>query len=164
MRQPIWKKILILIGFILLSQLAGLIGSLFTAPSVDTWYTTLQKPSFTPPGWLFAPVWTTLYILMGISAFIVWRKGWKNPLVKWALGIFLFQLILNALWSVLFFGLKQPLIAFGEIVLLWLAVGVMIFNFHKVSRWAAYLQFPYILWVTFAALLNGFLWILNSAP
>lgn len=162
MDSPLWKKIFFLVGFILLSQLAGLIGSLFTAPSVDTWYTTLQKPSFTPPGWLFAPVWTVLYILMGISVFLVWLKGWKSSLARRALGIFFIQLILNAVWSVLFFGLKLPLVAFGEIVLLWGTIGMMIFNFHKVSRWAAYLQIPYILWVTFAAVLNFSLWTLNS--
>ena len=152
---------MVFIGFIVLAQLAGVIGSVFTAGSVDTWYPTLQKPDFTPPGWLFAPVWITLYTLMGISAFLVWRKGWEYTQVKSALRVFFFQLVLNALWSILFFGLHWMFWAFVEIIILWLAILWMIRKFHKVSRIAAYLQIPYLLWVTFAAVLNLSLWILN---
>ncbi len=155
------KKILVLIGFIILAQLAGIIGSVFTAGSVDTWYPTLQKPSFTPPSRLFAPVWITLYLLMGISAFLVWRKGWENTKVKSALRVFFFQLFLNAAWSILFFGLHWLFWAFVEIAILWLVIIIMILKFHRVSPPAAYLQVPYLLWVTFAAVLNLSIWLLN---
>jgi translocator protein len=155
------KNILVLIGFIILAQLAGIIGSVFTAGSVDTWYVELAKPAFTPPGWLFGPVWITLYLLMGISAYLIWRKGWTNSQVKSALRIFFFQLILNTLWSILFFGLHRLFWAFIEIAFLWLAILLMILKFRKISPAAAHLQIPYFLWVTFAALLNLSIWLMN---
>ena len=140
---------------------AAFIGSIFTRSAVPDWYAALNKPSFTPPNWLFGPVWTILYILMAISAFIVWQKGLTNPAVKIALILYLIQLILNALWSVIFFGLKLPLIAFFEIILLWCAIVFTILVFAGVSITAALLLIPYILWVSFAAVLNFFLWFLN---
>ena len=152
----------VLIGFVLGSQLAGIIGALFTARSVQTWYTTLQKPSFNPPSWLFGPVWTVLYLLMGIAAYLVWAKGWTVPGVKTALFVFALQLVLNSLWSILFFGVRQPGWAFMEIVVLWAAIVVTIVLFWKISRTAAFLLVPYILWVSFAAVLNYSLWRLNS--
>jgi len=97
---------------VLACQCAGFIGSIFTTPSIPTWYATLQKPLFTPPSWLFAPAWITLYLLMGISAFIIWRRGVDNRRVREALIVFLIQLILNSLWSIVFFGLKSPLYVF----------------------------------------------------
>jgi benzodiazapine receptor len=140
---------------------AAFIGSLFTRSAVPDWYATLNKPSFTPPNWLFGPVWTILYILMAISAFIVWQKGLANPAVRVALTIYLIQLILNALWSVIFFGLKFPLFAFFEILLLWSAIAFTIFTFARASITAAFLLIPYILWVSFAAVLNFSIWFLN---
>ncbi len=156
------KNILVLIGFIILSQLAGIIGSVFTAGSVDSWYPELTKPAFTPPSWLFGPVWITLYTLMGISAYLIWRKGWRYTKVKSALRIFFFQLSLNALWSILFFGLHWLFWAFVEIAVLWLVIWLMILKFRKISPVAAYLQILYLLWVTFAAALNLSIWLLNS--
>ena len=146
---------------IIVCQCAGLIGSVFTMSAIPTWYATLQKPPFTPPNWLFAPAWITLYLLMGISAFIIWRRGLDNRWVKQALIIFLIQLILNALWSVAFFGLESPLYGVIVIAALWVAILLTILKFFKVSSGAAVLMLPYILWVTFAAVLNVSIWVLN---
>lgn len=140
---------------------AGLIGSLFTTPAIPTWYAALEKPSFTPPNWLFAPAWVTLYILMGIAVFLVWRKGLNQTGVKSALVVFLVQLILNTLWSVFFFGLKSPVAGVVVIVLLWIAILFTIYKFSHISRAAGWLLLPYILWVTFAAALNISVWMLN---
>jgi benzodiazapine receptor len=140
---------------------AAFVGSIFTRDAVTDWYATLSKPSFTPPDWLFGPVWTILYLLMAISAFIVWQKGLANTAVKIALILYLIQLILNALWSVIFFGLKLPLPAFIETLLLWSAIVFTILAFARVSMLSALLLIPYILWVSFAAVLNFFIWFLN---
>ncbi len=150
-----------LIVAILVPQAAGALGSLFTAPSISTWYSTLIKPSFNPPSWIFAPVWTALFLLMGIAAFLVWKRGWEKREVRIALGIFGGQLILNILWSALFFGLHSPLAAFVEVIILWLAILGTILVFRKISKTAAWLLVPYILWVSFASLLNFSLMILN---
>ncbi len=150
------------VASILICQGAGLIGSIFTTPAIPTWYATLRKPPFSPPNWLFAPVWITLFTLMGVSAFLVWRKGLGDPQVKVALSIFLVQLILNTLWSVVFFGLRSPLGGLIVISILWVAILLTILNFSKVSMAAGLLLVPYILWVSFAALLNLFIWRLNS--
>ena len=146
---------------IIVCQCAGLIGSLFTTPAITTWYATLQKPPFTPPNWLFAPAWITLYLLMGISAFIIWRRGLGNPQVKRALCLFVIQLVLNALWSVAFFGIESPLYGVIVIAALWVAILFTILKFFKVSSVAAALLLPYILWVTFAAVLNVSILVLN---
>lgn len=148
---------------IVLCQVAGVIGGLFTASSVDTWYATLTKPSFNPPNWLFSPVWITLYGLMGIALFLVWRKGFQTQGVKGAIFFFGAQLALNTLWSILFFGLKMPLVAFIEILILWAFLGITLLRFRKISRLGGYLLLPYLLWVGFAAVLNFFLWYLNRA-
>lgn len=140
---------------------AGAIGSIFTRSAIPTWYATLQKPVFSPPNWLFAPVWTLLYILMGIAAFLVWRKGLENRQVRIALIVFLIQLILNTFWSVVFFGLESPLSGLIVILILWLAILVTVLNFFKISRVASMLMWPYLLWVTFAAVLNASIWLLN---
>ncbi|NIM89956.1 MAG: tryptophan-rich sensory protein [Candidatus Aminicenantes bacterium] len=158
----IFKDILKLAGSIIICQLAGFIGSLFTTPAIRTWYKTLTKPAFTPPNFIFSPVWITLFLLMGISLFLVWQKKHKDREVKIALLFFTAQLILNTFWSILFFGLKSPLWAFIEIVILWLAILVTIIKFFKVSKPAGYLLLPYILWVSFAAFLNFSLWRLNA--
>ncbi|WP_159800699.1 TspO/MBR family protein [Flavobacterium sp. MK4S-17] len=140
----------------------GYISGEVTRESVTTWYTTIQKPSFNPPNWLFAPVWTTLYILMGIAAGLVWAKiDDDKATVKKALLFFGIQLALNALWSILFFGLQNPLLALIEIVLLWLMIYETFIQFNKVHKTAAWLIIPYLLWVSFAMVLNASIWWLN---
>lgn len=151
-----------LVVSILLCQFAGLIGSVFTASSLENWYLFLEKPAFNPPAWVFFPAWVTLYTLMGISLYLVWEKGLQEQEVKKGMFIFGIQIGLNALWSILFFGLKSPYYAFVEIVLLWFAILLTILKFRKISKTASYLLFPYILWVSFAMLLNYYIWILNS--
>jgi translocator protein len=146
---------------IALSQAAGLIGSFFTVSAIDSWYKTLARPEFAPPNWVFAPIWTTLYFLMGIAAFLVWQKGLEKKEVKIALSIFGIQLILNALWSIIFFGLQSPGWAFVEIIFLWIAIGATIVTFAKISKAAAWFLVPYILWVSFAAYLNFMIFWLN---
>ena len=150
-----------LIIAIVVSELAGIIGSVFTAPSIVGWYTTLVRPALNPPAWVFGPVWTTLFALMGIAAFLVWKKGLERKDVKIALGIFIGQLVLNTLWSIIFFGLHSPAGAFVEIIFLWLAILATIIAFAKISKPAAWLLVPYILWVSFAGYLNFMIWILN---
>ncbi|HSV27213.1 MAG TPA: TspO/MBR family protein, partial [Sedimentisphaerales bacterium] len=147
--------------FVLISLLAGLVGSMFTATSVRTWYATLNRPALTPPGWVFGPVWTALYIMMGIAAGLVWSKGIASPAVKAAIAAFIIQLILNALWSFLFFGLQSPLYGLIDIIALWFAIAVTIFLFRRVDLYAALLLVPYLLWVTFATFLNIRIWQLN---
>lgn len=151
-----------LITSITICLAAGVLGSVFTTPAIPTWYATLIKPSFAPPNWVFFPVWTTLFILMGISLFLVWQKGLDNGKVKIALSIFGVQLILNVLWSAAFFGLKSPLAGLVDISILWIFILVTIQVFMKVSRTAAFLLIPYILWVSFAAVINFFIWRLNN--
>lgn len=157
-------KLTIVIKFIVCVALtfsAALLGSLFTRNAVSDWYANLNKPIFTPPDWLFGPIWTALYLLMALSALLVWQKGLENPAVRIALALFLVQLILNALWTPLFFGLKMPLVAFIEILLLLTAIGLTIIAFARVSIPAALLLLPYILWTSFAAVLNFSIWLLN---
>jgi len=141
--------------------LAGLIGSIFTTPAIPTWYAALAKPALTPPAWVFAPVWTVLFILMGIALYIVWSKGWGQKKVQVAMVIFAVQLALNVLWSYLFFGLQAPFFALLEIGLLWVAILMTICAFYRVSIPAAALLVPYLLWVTFAAYLNYGIYALN---
>ncbi len=173
-----------LIISILICEGAGIIGSFFTAPAIKTWYASLEKPVFSPPNWLFAPVWTILFLLMSISLYLVWGRNWKveasenksakkawNPISEklwsgtWkeenAVAIFVLQLVLNVLWSVIFFGLKFPSIAFAEILMLWVAILYTIVNFYRISKLAAYLLIPYILWVSFATILNFSIVLLN---
>lgn len=150
-----------LVAFVVLCELAGVIGSIFTISSIPTWYAVLRKPWFTPPNWLFGPIWLTLYFLMGISLYLVFenkRNKAKEKPALWAFGV---QLFLNVLWSVLFFGMHYMFYGFIEIVLLWISIAVTIILFFKVSKVAAYLLLPYILWVTIAALLNYYVFILN---
>lgn len=161
-RKSFLKHTLFFIAFIIIAQLAGVVGSVFTANSVNTWYKEISRPPFTPPNWLFAPVWISLYLLMGISAYLVWRKGAKKKEVKIALIIFFIQLILNSIWSILFFGLHLILISFIEILLLWFAILFMIIKFYPVSKIASLIQIPYILWVSFAAVLNFSFALLNA--
>ena len=155
--SAIWK-LSVTVG---VSLAAGFVGSLFTASSVSTWYAGLLKPALNPPSWVFAPVWTTLYVLMGIAAFLVWQHGWERREVRAALAVFAVQLALNALWSVVFFGWRAPGAAFMDILLLWLAIAATVSLFSKVSRTAAWLLAPYVLWVSFAMYLNVGIWLLN---
>lgn len=152
------KKALRLLSAIGFCQIAGLVGSVFTTPAISTWYSTLNKPSFTPPNWLFAPVWLTLYTLMGISLYLIWESKKEK---KAAVGLFAIQLVLNAFWSILFFGLKSPLYGLITIVILWIAIMATIAEFYKISKPAAYLLIPYICWVSLATALNYFIWFLN---
>lgn len=144
------------------SESAGIIGSVFTAPAIAGWYAGLIKPTLNPPAWVFGPVWTTLYALMGIAAFLVWKKGLDRKNVRIALCVFIGQLILNTFWSVLFFGLHRIDGALVEIIFLWLAIFATIIAFFKISKTAAWLLVPYLLWVSFAAYLNFALWTLNT--
>lgn len=155
------RDILKLVVSIVACLAAGAIGSVFTRSAIPTWYATLEKPFFTPPNWLFAPAWTLLYILMGVAAFLVWRKGLENRGVRIALIVFLIQLALNALWSVVFFGLESPLYGLIVIVVLWAAILITVIKFFRISRVASVLMWPYLLWVTFAAVLNASIWLLN---
>jgi len=147
---------------VVISEAAGIIGSAFTVSSVSTWYTTLQKPSFNPPNWIFGPVWTALYFLMGVAAFLVWRRGFERKEVKTALAVFGGQLALNAFWSIIFFGLRNPFWAFIEIIILWLAILLTIVSFYKISKTSACLLLPYIIWVSFAGYLNYSIWQLQA--
>lgn len=154
-------NILTLAASIVLCQLAGLIGSLATVPAIPTWYESLKKPFFNPPNWIFGPVWTGLYALMGVSLFLAWQRRQDNTQVKIALVFFFLQLILNVLWSVAFFGLRSPLLGLMDIVLLWTAIFLTIRKFLNISRAAGLLLVPYMLWVSFAVLLNFSFWLLN---
>lgn len=142
-------------------ELIGTIGAIFTGPAIGSWYAQLNRPSFAPPSWIFAPVWTILFALMGVAAFLVWRKGLNRREARVALAIFIFQLALNVLWSVLFFGLRNPKAAFIELVVLWLTIIATIVAFFKVSKTASLLLLPYVLWVSFAGILNAAFWVLN---
>lgn len=140
--------------------LAGVVGSIFTVSAIPNWYATLAKPFFAPPNWVFAPVWTTLYILMGTSLFLVWRKGF-NKKTKSAIGIFGIQLALNVLWSLAFFGLKSPIAGFIVIIALWAAIAAAIMKFMKIEKNAGLILTPYIAWVSIAAALNLSIVLLN---
>lgn len=147
---------------VLVCELAGLVGSAFTFRAIPTWYAGLQKPWFSPPDWLFGPAWVVLYALMGVALFIVWERAAKNKRGFNAIVAFVFQLALNTLWSIIFFGLRSPAAAFAEILLMWAAIAYTIFSFWRIDRRAAYLMMPYIAWVSFAAALNYYVWILNA--
>lgn len=152
-------KLSIAIG---ISFLPGMLGGLFTQGSLDVWYAMLEKPFFNPPDFIFAPVWISLYVLMGISLFLIWNtkikeKGKKERYVT----LFITQLVLNGLWSIIFFGLQNPVAALVEIIILWVAIAVVIWKFYKISKPAAYILLPYIIWVSFAAFLNFYIVLLN---
>lgn len=143
-------------------QAVGILSGLATARGVREWYPALAKPSFNPPSWVFAPVWTALYLAMGVAAWLVWRRGLDTPGVRVALLAFLVQLALNGLWSLLFFGLRSPGLAFAEIVVLWGAIGVTTLLFFRQVAAAGWLMAIYWAWVTFAAVLNLSIWRLNA--
>jgi tryptophan-rich sensory protein len=149
-----------LVAAVIISHLAGLVGSLATSPSIPTWYASLAKPAFAPPNWVFAPVWLTLYTFIGIGLYWVWNRGLTKKTVP-AIRLFAIQLALNAGWSVLFFGLQSPAWAFAEIVVLWAFIALTIWKFYAVDRKAGWIMVPYIVWVTAAAFLNYSIWMLN---
>ncbi|PIZ52433.1 TspO protein [Candidatus Woesearchaeota archaeon CG_4_10_14_0_2_um_filter_33_13] len=153
------KDYLKLIISLAIPQIAGAIGSIFTVSSVSTWYLELMKPSFNPPSWVFGPVWTTLFVLIGVALFLVWKKGWKNN--KIALYVFSAQMVFNVIWSALFFGLRSPFLALIEIFILSILIALNICYFYRISKPAAYLLVPYFVWVCFAAVLNYYLFVLN---
>lgn len=155
------NKLLKLIVLILVSEAVGLISAPIAISSIQTWYVTLNKPSFSPPNWIFGPVWTVLYFLMGVAAYLIWDKGLKNKKVMLALKYFLLQLFFNFLWSILFFGLHSPVLALIDIALLWVMIVITTFKFYKISKPAAYLLLPYLFWVSFASILNLSIVILN---
>jgi len=155
------KDFIAAVMFVVLCFLAGALGSVYTYPSIPTWYAALNKPYFNPPNFLFGPVWTLLYLLMGISAAIVWSKSDKNKSVDTAINIFMLQLGLNTLWSIIFFGYHRLFFALVEIILLWLAILWCTIAFFKISKPAGWMMIPYILWVSFAAVLTASVWLLN---
>lgn len=140
----------------------GATAGLFTVTGVGSWYQTINKPSWNPPGWVFAPVWTTLYVMMGVSLYLVWKSGVSNNLKRTAIGLFAFQLVLNFFWSLIFFDQQQPGWALVEIIVMWFFILFTIFAFAKVNKTAAWLLVPYISWVSFATILNYTIWKMNS--
>lgn len=155
------RPLLALLGFVALCFAVAGLGGYWTSLSQPEWYGQLEKPSWTPPSWLFGPVWTALYLAMAIAAWRVWRKGgWAEQ--RRPLTLFLVQLFLNLLWSGLFFGLRSPLLAMVEIDFLWFAILLTLIAFWRVDRLAGALFVPYLLWVTFAGVLNFAVWRLNG--
>lgn len=157
------RQTVALCGFILLSFAAPSVSAFLSVTGPDDWYRGLEKPWFNPPGWVFGPVWTILYIVMGVAAWLVWRKGTGQSLAV-PLGLFLLQLVLNAVWTPLFFGMHSPGWAFVDILVLWVVLAATVFAFYRVSGTAAALMLPYWFWVSFAAVLNGTIWWLNRIP
>ncbi len=153
-----YKKLIIAL---IMPQLAGFIGSFFTISAIPTWYASIQKPSFNPPNWIFGPVWTILYILMGISVYLVWNKASKKSTASSVVILFWIHLFFNALWSIIFFGIPSPGGALIVILILWILILALILKFWKISKWASYLLIPYFLWVSFASVLNYYIWYLN---
>lgn len=167
------------------SEMAGVIGAFFTTSVVQSnWYVWITKPALNPPSWLFGPVWTSLYFLIGISLYLVWKNNWeiKNPFFhenkkawnRWserlwtgdlykinAISVFGVQYILNILWSYIFFGLRSPFFSLIEILAFWISIVYVIINFYRISKLAAYLLLPYLIWVSFATYLNYAIWVLN---
>ncbi|MGE0746004.1 MAG: TspO/MBR family protein [Rhodospirillales bacterium] len=158
--RPGWRDGLALGGFAAACFAVAAVGGAITATSVGTWYQGLAKPSFNPPDWLFAPVWTALYAMMAFAAWRAWRHG-RGGRRRAALVLFFVQLALNLGWTVLFFGLREPAAALAEIAVLWLAIAATIAAFRRIDAAAAWLLAPYIAWVSFAAVLNAAIVILN---
>jgi tryptophan-rich sensory protein len=154
-------KILKIIISITIAELFGIIGSVFTMSSIPTWYTSLVKPSWNPPSWLFGPVWTTLYALMGVASYLVWQERNRSKSAKMALFVYGVHLALNAIWSIIFFGLQNPGLALAEILFLLISIIVTMVLFWRINHWATYLMVPYLLWVCFATFLNFTIWRLN---
>lgn len=159
MNKRDWLRLAVCIGVPL--AIAG-VGGWITAINIEPWYRALSKPPSTPPDWAFGPVWTTLYVLMGVAVFLVWRRGWSGADVKLAVGVYVLQLALNALWTPVFFGLHSIVGGLAVIVVLWVTILATILRFWRVSRIAAALLAPYLLWVSYATHLNFSIWRLNA--
>lgn len=140
----------------------GFTSGFFTITGVGSWYQTIQRPSWNPPNWIFGPVWTTLYVMMGIALYLIWKADTSSNLKNYAILLFALQLILNFFWSFIFFNQQQPGWAFAEILVLWVLILLTIFAFAKVNKSAAWLLVPYISWVSFASILNYAIWRMNS--
>jgi tryptophan-rich sensory protein len=152
-----------LVAALVLPQAVGFLGALSTVGAVRDWYPTLARPSFAPPTWVFGPVWTTLYVMMGVASWLVWRQGLARPEARSALTVYAVQLAFNLAWPWLFFGLRQPFLALLEIVVLLVLIGVTAWRFAPLSRAAAVLMVPYGSWVAFASALNAGFWWLNRS-
>lgn len=150
-------------GAVALCQLAGVAGALLSVQAIPNWYNGLVKPAFNPPSWVFGPAWTVFYLLMGIALFFVWEKGVGRKISKTVYTIFGIQLFLNAIWSIIFFGFQNPFWALIDLVSMWLVIAGTIILFYRISKPAAYLLVPYILWVSFAGYLNYSIWQLNRS-
>jgi tryptophan-rich sensory protein len=161
MNIPPLRTVGLLILCIAVPLLIGMVGSFYTTPEIPTWYASLNKPPFTPPGWVFGPVWTTLYILMGISLFLVVRNGLGAAPVRQGVLLYSAQLALNLFWSVLFFGMHAVFLGLLDIILLFVLIAATTALFLRISRPAAWLLIPYLCWVGFASLVNAMTWILN---
>lgn len=155
------KPVLALLASVGICLLPGILGSLFTRPAIPTWYAALLKPPFTPPGWLFGPVWTALYLSMGVSLFLMWRRREAEG-ARVAITVFGIQLLLNAAWSPVFFGAKALLGGLFVIMALWISVLAAILLSFRISRVAGMILIPYLLWVSFATVLNFELYRLNG--
>jgi tryptophan-rich sensory protein len=153
------KYVQILVS-ILIAQMAGFIGSVFTVGSIGNWYMFINKPSWNPPSFIFGPVWVTLYTLMGLSSYLVWRER-KTKKVTVPLLFYLAQLLLNASWSIVFFGMNNIGLAFINIIILLILILITLIKFWKINKWAGILLIPYLLWVGFASVLNYTIWTLN---
>jgi translocator protein len=149
-----------LIVSVLLPLTIGAIAGIFTSKAVPVWYATLNQPSFNPPNWVFGPVWTTLYILMGISLFLIWKQD-NSKERNLAILTFIIQLALNFAWSFIFFYFNRIGLALVEIILLWVSIIVMLIQFYKIKPLASYINIPYLLWVSFASILNASYYLLN---
>jgi benzodiazapine receptor len=154
-----WQIFKLIVSIILPLGL-GTIAGIYTAQAIPEWYPTLNRPSFNPPNWIFGPVWTTLYLLMGISLFLIWKQE-VSKARNLAILIFMLQLLLNFGWSFIFFYFNMIGFAFIEIILLWISIVIMLVLFHKIKPMASYINIPYLLWVTFATVLNGSYYFLN---
>jgi len=174
--QSLWEKLLIwqiwriltlmkdlpkLVISVIGCELVGLLGTPFTISAIPTWYANLNKPFFAPPNFIFGPVWTLLYFLMGVSIYLIWKQGWQKKKTRAAGKYFLAQLGLNLIWSPIFFGLRAPLLGLIVIVAMWVFIAKTLQQFYPLSRTAFYLLVPYLLWVSFATLLNGAIVVLN---
>jgi len=153
------RQVIALVVIVLIVMGAAGVGGLFTGRSVSTWYRTLSRPDWTPPDWVFGPVWTVLYLAMAVAAWMVWRRG--TPAAPPAMAVFAVQLAFNVAWSVLFLGMRSPVAGMIDIVLLWLAIAATIACFLRVSIPAALIMAPYLAWVSFAAALNFAIWRMN---
>ena len=153
-----WVKLVIALA---IPQLVAAAGAYYTVTGTGSWYQTIDKPSWQPPSWVFGPVWTTLYVLMGIAMFLVWKSNVPEKLKRRATILWGVQLLFNFLWSFLFFGQQQIFVALVEIVILWILILLTIFAFARVSKLAAWLLVPYIIWVSFATILTYTIWQLN---